>query len=67
MDSIFKEDGKVTYFYEIHTDIKPFEVDADTDDAAIVKVQEQAGQYMIGVHTIYAKEVDNSNRIIWME
>lgn len=55
------------YFYETHTELSTFEVEADTDDAAIVKVQEQAGQYMIGVHTIYSKEVDNSNRIIWME
>lgn len=54
------------YFYETHTSLAAFEIEADTDDAAIQKVKEQEGQYMFGVHTIYTKD-GSENRVIWME
>lgn len=54
------------YFYETHTSLAAFEVEADTDDSAVETVRTQEGQYMIGVHTIYTKD-GKDNRVIWME
>lgn len=54
------------YYYETHTSIFPTVVEADTDDSAMEMVKSQEGQYLIGVHTIYTKDL-NDNRVIWME
>lgn len=55
------------YFYDTHSSVSSFMVEANTDDDAIEKVKQQEGQYLIGVHTIYTKDSDRSTRIIWME
>ncbi len=55
------------YKYITHVSNFPEQVEADTDEAAIMKVQEKEGKYMIGVKFIYTDDVANSTRTIYME
>jgi hypothetical protein len=57
----------MTYFYDVKVSGETRSLSADTDEAAILKVQEiEQDVYLIGISMIYSKE-DGIYRTIWME